>query len=255
VKIARFSVEGDVSFGILDEDAEELVVLAGDPMFAGYRTTGERVSLGAVKLLAPVIPRSKVVGVSRNFAAPGDDPGQEQRPPLLFLKPNTSVVGPGEAIQLPPVEGRIVHEGELAIVIGRIAKQVPLERAHEVIFGYTIGNDVTADQLIADGEWARAKGFDTFSPLGPYIETELDPANLEIVTYVDGQPYASGSTSGMRWSVAEIIVAASEVWTLLPGDVILTGAPGGSGALTAGQTVDIAIAEIGTLTNPARNRD
>jgi 2-keto-4-pentenoate hydratase/2-oxohepta-3-ene-1,7-dioic acid hydratase in catechol pathway len=258
VKIARFSVEGEVSYGILDEDAEELVVLAGDPMFAGYRTTGERVSLGVAKLLAPVIPRSKVVGVGLNYAAHSDDLGQEQPAdrPLLFLKPNTSVIGPGEAIQLPPVEGRIVHEGELAVVVGRIAKQVPLERAHEVVFGYTIGNDVSArDQMFADGQWARAKGYDTFCPLGPYIETELDPANLDIRTFVDGEPRRSGNTSDMRFSVAEIIAAASDVWTLLPGDVILTGTPAGPGGFTAGQTVDITIEGIGTLTNPARNRD
>jgi 2-keto-4-pentenoate hydratase/2-oxohepta-3-ene-1,7-dioic acid hydratase in catechol pathway len=258
VKIARFSVEGEASYGILDEDAEELVVLAGDPMFAGYRTTGERVPLGAAKLLAPVIPRSKVVGVGLNYAAHSDDVGQEQPSdrPLLFLKPNTSVIGPGEAIQLPPVEGRIVHEGELAIVIGRIAKQVPLERAHEAVFGYTIGNDVSArDEMFADGQWARAKGYDTFCPLGPYIETELDPANLDIRTFVDGEPRRSGNTSEMRFSVAEIVAAASDVWTLLPGDVILTGTPAGPGGFTAGQTVDITIEGIGTLSNPARNRD
>jgi 2-keto-4-pentenoate hydratase/2-oxohepta-3-ene-1,7-dioic acid hydratase in catechol pathway len=213
------------------------------------------VSLGAVKLLAPVIPRSKVVGMSFNFPAPGDESGQEQRAPLLFLKPNTSVIGPGDAIQLPPVEGRIVHEGELAVIIGRIAKQVPLERVHEVIFGYTIGNDVTADGLVQKGEWARGKGFDTFTPLGPYIETELDPAGAEVSVLVDGQPFSSGSTSSMRMSVAEIIVAASDIWTLLPGDVILTGPPAGAGDLTAGQTVDITIEGIGTLTNPTRNRD
>ena len=258
MKIARFSVEGDVSYGILDEDAEELVVLAGDPMFAGYRTTGERVSLGVAKLLAPVIPRSKVVGVGLNYAAHSDDLGQEQPAdsPLLFLKPNTSVIGPGEPIQLPPVEGRIVHEGELAVVVGRIAKQVPVERAHEVVFGYTIGNDVSArDQMFADGQWARAKGYDTFCPIGPWIETELDPEGLEIQSHVDGEPRRHGNTSDLIHKVPELMEFISGVWTLLPGDIIATGTPSGLGGFVAGQTVDITIEGIGTLTNPSRNRD
>jgi 2-keto-4-pentenoate hydratase/2-oxohepta-3-ene-1,7-dioic acid hydratase in catechol pathway len=258
VKIARFSVEGDVSFGILDEEAEELVVLAGDPMFAGYQTTGARIPLAQAKLLAPVIPRSKVVCVGLNFASHSDDLGQEapQDHPLIFLKPNTSVIGPGEPIRIPPVEGRVVHEGELAVVIGRIAKQVPVERANEVIFGYTIGNDVSArDQMFADGQWARAKGYDTFCPLGPVIETELDPSNLNIRTYVDGEPRRSGNTSQMIFSVPEVVAFASDVWTLLPGDVILMGTPSGLGGFVHGQTVDITIEGIGTLSNPARNRD
>jgi 2-keto-4-pentenoate hydratase/2-oxohepta-3-ene-1,7-dioic acid hydratase in catechol pathway len=257
VKVARFNVEGDVSFGILDEEADELVVLAGDPMFAGYQTTGARVPLANVKLLAPVIPRSKVVGVGLNYESHSDDLGQEapRDHPLLFLKPNTSVIGPGDAIRIPPVDGRIVHEGELAIVIGRIAKQVPLERVDEVIFGYTIGNDVSArDQMFADGQWARAKGYDTFCPLGPVIETELDPSGLDIRTFVDGEPRRSGNTSDMIFSVAEIVAFASDVWTLLPGDVILTGTPSGPGGFEHGQTVDITIEGIGTLSNPARNR-
>jgi 2-keto-4-pentenoate hydratase/2-oxohepta-3-ene-1,7-dioic acid hydratase in catechol pathway len=257
VKIARFSVQGDPAYGILDEETDELIVLAGDPMFSGYTTTGERVPLGSVKLLAPVIPRSKVVGVGLNYAAHSDDLGQAAPAghPLLFLKPNTSVVGPGDPIQLPPVEGRIVHEGELAIVIGRIAKQVPVERAHEVVFGYTIANDVTArDQMLADGQWARAKGYDTFCPLGPVIETELDPSALEISTFVDGEPRRSGNTRDMLHSVPEIIAFASDVWTLLPGDVILTGTPAGPGGFVHGQTVEITIEGIGTLSNPARNR-
>ncbi len=258
MKIARFSLERDVSFGILDEEAEELIVLAGDPMFAGYQTTGARVPLANAKLLAPVIPRSKVVCVGLNYASHSDDLGQAapRDHPLIFLKPNTAVIGPGDAIRIPPVEGRIVHEGELAVVIGRIAKQVPAERAAEVIFGYTIGNDVSArDQMFADGQWARAKGYDTFCPLGPVIETELDPSDLEIQTYVDGEPRRHGNTSEMIFSVPEIIAFASDVWTLLPGDVILTGTPSGLGGFVHGQTVDITIEGIGTLSNPARNRD
>ena len=259
MRIARFSVEGeDPRYGIVDDD--ELVVLTGDPMFQGFGTTGERVPLAGAKLLAPVIPRSKVVCIGLNYAehrndmaAAGADAPEN---PLIFLKPNTAVIGPGDAIQIPPVEGRIVHEGELVIVIGRIAKQVKAERWADYVFGFTIGNDVSArDQMFADGQWARAKGYDTFAPIGPWIETELDPANLEIQTYVDGEPRRHGNTKDLIHTVPEIIAYCSDVWTLLPGDIIMTGTPSGLGGFVAGQTVDITIEGIGTLTNPARNRD
>jgi 2-keto-4-pentenoate hydratase/2-oxohepta-3-ene-1,7-dioic acid hydratase in catechol pathway len=256
VKIARFSAEGDVSYGILDEETDELVVLSGDPMFSGFQTTGDRLPLSAVKLLAPIIPRSKVISVALNYPIATDE--LEHRPrtePLLVLKPNTSVVGPGEPIRLPPIEGRIVHEAELAIVIGRIAKQVPRERALETVFGYTVANDVTAlDLMLQDGQWARAKGYDTFCPVGPVIETELDTAELAISARVDGEEREGGNTRDMRFSIPDIIAAASDVWTLLPGDLILTGAPA-FGVITAGSTVDVTVEGIGTLTNPVRPRD
>ena len=175
VKIARFTSGGsDPQFGIVDD--EDLVVLAGDPMFQGFETTGERVPIAEAKLLAPVIPRSKIVCVGMNYPEHKAElaPGSSDRP-VIFLKPNTAIIGPGDAIQIPPVEGRIVHEGELAIVIGAVAKRVRAEDADDVIFGYTIANDVSArDQMFADGQWARAKGYDTFCPIGPVIETEID---------------------------------------------------------------------------------
>jgi 2-keto-4-pentenoate hydratase/2-oxohepta-3-ene-1,7-dioic acid hydratase in catechol pathway len=255
VKIARFSTEGDPRYGIVDGD--DLVVLAGDPMFSGFDTTGERVPLDSVKLLAPVIPRSKVVCVGLNYGENDDDETPSTGPvtPLLFLKPNTSIVGPGDTIQIPPVEGRIVHEGELAIVIGRVAKQVKAENWADYVFGYTIANDVSArDMMFSDGQWARAKGYDTFCPIGPVIETELDITELEITTTVDGEPRRAGNTRDMIHSIPEIIEFASDVWTLLPGDIILTGTPAGLGGFVDGQTVDITIEGIGTLSNPARNR-
>ena len=254
MKIARFSNGGDPRFGIVDGD--EIVVLTGDPMFSGFDTTEERIPLADVRLLAPVIPRSKVVCIGLNYAEHKADMGDVgPATPLMFLKPNTAVVGPGDAIQLPPDVGKIVHEGELVIVIGKIAKQVKRENAADYIFGYTVGNDVSArDLMVSDGQWARAKGYDTFAPIGPVIETELDPGNVEITTFVDGEQRRHGNTSQMLHSVAEIVAFASDVWTLLPGDIIMTGTPGGLGGFTAGQTVDITIEGIGTLSNPARDR-
>ncbi len=252
MKIARFSTAGgSPRFGIVDGD--ELVVLAGDPMFSGFETLDERVALSDVKLLAPVIPRSKVVCIGLNYADHLHDMGDiGPTSPLMFLKPNTAVIGPGDAIQLPPNVGKIVHEGELVVVIGKIAKQVAAENFADYVFGYTVGNDVSARDLMAtDGQWGRAKGFDTFAPIGPWIETELDPQNLEISTTVDGEPRRHGYTKDMLHSVAEIVAFASDVFTLLPGDIIMTGTPAGLGGFVEGQTVDITISGIGTLSNPA----
>ncbi|MGN6326550.1 fumarylacetoacetate hydrolase family protein [Pseudolysinimonas sp.] len=257
MKVARFAVDGeDPRYGIVDDD--ELVVLQSDPIFAGFATTGERVPLADARLLAPVIPRSKVVCVGLNYAEHRADMAGVDAPenPLIFLKPNTAVVGPGDVIRIPPVEGRITHEGELVVVIGRIAKQVKAENWADYVFGYTIGNDVSArDQMFADGQWARAKGYDTFAPIGPWIETELDPDDLEIQTYVDGEPRRHGNTKDLIHKIPELIAYISDVWTLLPGDIIMTGTPSGLGGFVDGQTVDIDIAGIGRLSNPARNRD
>ncbi|KQV07643.1 fumarylacetoacetate hydrolase family protein [Leifsonia sp. Root112D2] len=256
MKIARFSHDGALSYGILDEDENELVVLNGDPMYAGFDTTGERVKLADATLLAPVIPRSKVVAVGKNYrdhAAEmgGEAPGE----PLLFLKPNTSVIGPNDTITLPPQSNQVEHEGELAIVIGSIAKNVRADDADQVIFGYTVANDVTARDLQkADGQWARAKGFDTFCPLGPVIETDFDAASATLQTRVNGEVRQDGRVSDLVHSIAAIVEYASSVWTLLPGDVILTGTPAGVGPIVDGDTVEVEISGIGTLSNPVRRR-
>lgn len=177
--------------------------------------------------------------------------GEAPAAPLLFLKPNTAVVGPGDAIVLPPQSSQIEHEGELAIVIGRIAKNVSAENAERYIFGYTVANDVTARDLQhADGQWARAKGFDTFCPLGPVIETELDVDEQTIQTRVNGEVRQSGVLADMVHKVGAIVEYASSVWTLLPGDVILTGTPAGVGPIENGDTVEVEISGIGVLRNP-----
>jgi len=254
VRIARFSHQDAIKYGIVDE--RELVVLAGDPMFAGYDTTGERVPLGDVALLAPVIPRSKVIAVGRNYrdhAAEFDNDVPAE--PMLFFKPNTSVIGPDDAIVLPPQSERIDVEGELAVVMGRIAKNVAAENALDYVFGYTNANDVTARDLQRrDGQWARAKGFDTFCPLGPIVETEFDPAgDAVLTTRVDGEVRQEAPLTDMVHGVAEVIAYASAAFTLLPGDVILTGTPAGVGPIRSGQAVEVEITGLGILRNPARD--
>jgi 2-keto-4-pentenoate hydratase/2-oxohepta-3-ene-1,7-dioic acid hydratase in catechol pathway len=252
VKIARFSSGGDPRFGIVDGD--EIVVLAGDPMFAGVETIDERVPLAGVKLLAPVIPRSKVVAVGKNYvdhvAEFGGDVPTE---PLLFLKPNTSVIGPGDSIVLPHQSSRVDFEGELAIVIGSIARNVAGADVDSVIFGYTIANDVTARDLQkTDGQWARAKGFDTFCPLGPVIETEFEVAANSVQSRLNGEKRQAAPFTDMVHSVASIVAYVSAAFTLLPGDVILTGTPAGVGKMVGGDVVEIEISGIGILSNPVR---
>lgn len=253
MKIVRFSHEESIRYGVVDET--DIVVLAGDPLFAGFDTTGQRVPLGEVQLLAPVIPRSKVVGVGRNYRDHAAELGNEApAEPLLFFKPNTSVIGPGDAIVRPGISERVDFEGELVAVIGRVARNVSVEDAAGYVFGYTIGNDVTARDLQkSDGQWARAKGFDSFCPIGPAIETDLDLAQARIVTRVNGDVKQDGPVSDMIHSVAEVIAYASAAFTLLPGDLIMTGTPAGVGPIVAGDVVEIEIPGLGLLRNPVRD--
>ena len=253
MRIARFSHNDVISFGIVD--GGELVVLEGDPMFAGYEPTGERVPLADVALLAPVIPRSKVVCIGRNYREHAAELGNEVPvEPMLFFKPNTSVIGPGDSIVRPKQSTFTSFEGELAAVIGRIAKNVPAESALDYVFGYTIANDVTARDLQkTDGQWARAKGFDTFCPLGPAIETEFSFDGARIVTRHNGEVKQDGPISDMIHSVADIIAYASAAFTLLPGDVILTGTPAGVGPFVGGDVIEVEITGLGILRNGARD--
>ncbi len=259
MRVARFAGDDDPQFGVIGDDdgVATIAVLRGDPLYAGFDLTGQKVPLDDVRLLAPVIPRSKVVCVGRNYvehaAEMGGDVPDE---PLIFLKPNTSVIGTGEPILYPQQSSELHFEGELAVVIGRICRDVSAADAPKVIFGYTIGNDVTARDLQAkDGQWARAKGFDTFCPLGPWIETNLDPAKLQLTTSLNDETKQDGSTSDMVFSVPDVIEYVSSFMTLLPGDVILTGTPEGVGPMNVGDTVSVAVEGIGTLTNRVMARD
>lgn len=253
MRIARFSHQDAIKYGIVDDT--DLVVLAGDPMFAGFDATGERVPLADAALLAPVIPRSKVVAVGRNYADHAKEFGNDvPAEPLLFLKPNTAVIGPGDAIVRPPQSQRTEFEGELAVVIGRIAKNVPADRALEYVFGYTIANDVTARDLQrSDGQWSRAKGFDTFCPVGPAIETDFDPAVGTLTTRRNGEVAQQAPLSDMVHTVADIIAYASAAFTLLPGDILLTGTPAGVGEFVAGDVIEVEITGLGTLRNTVRD--
>lgn len=254
MEIARFSYQDAIRYGIVDEG--ELVVLAGDPMFAGFDTTGERVPLADVVLLAPVIPRSKVVCIGKNYHDHAAEMGGEApAEPLMFLKPNTSVVGPDDVIVRPTsLSSHTDYEGELAVVIGRIAKNVPAERASDYIFGYTVANDITARDLQrTDGQWSRAKGFDTFCPVGPVIETDLDLDAARITTRVNGEVRQQGPVSDMIHGIGALVAYASAVFTLLPGDLILTGTPAGVGPFEAGDTVEVEVSGIGILRNTARD--
>ena len=275
MRIARFAHGGDVGYGIVEDaaqdgvagtvtgaDADGLVVaeLLGHPFGIGdeaIRLTGSRYPLADVRLLAPVLP-SKVVAIGRNYADHAAELGIEvPDDPIIFLKPSTAVVGPRDPIVYPTqLSERVDFEGELAVVIGRLCREVPPERVGEVIFGYTCANDVTARDLQAkDGQWARAKGFDTFCPLGPWIETDVDPADLELTTIVSGEIRQNSRTSLLLHNVTALVAYVTAVMTLLPGDVLLTGTPAGVGPLKDGDEVSVTIESIGTLTNEVVTSD
>lgn len=264
MRIVRFAAAGqDPAYGIVElevdggEHPDTVATLTNDPL-AGVAVnyTGERHHLDEVRLLAPVIPRSKVVAVGANYADHAAEMGKEvpKGAPLIFFKPNTSVIGPQESVVIPAGCENLSYEGELAVVIGRICKEVPEERVPEVIFGYTIANDITArDWQKSDQQWARAKGSDTFCPLGPWINTHLsieEASALTIETRVGEDLRQNGSTSQMVRGITELVSFISGFTTLLPGDVILTGTPAGVGAVSDGDQVHIQIDGLGTLSNP-----
>jgi 2-keto-4-pentenoate hydratase/2-oxohepta-3-ene-1,7-dioic acid hydratase in catechol pathway len=266
VRIARFTTGDEPQYGVLTGDVDELgipaedttvVALAGDPLYVGVQLTDTTLQLADVRLLAPVLPRSKVVGIGKNYAAHAAEMGGEvPAEPLMFLKPNTSVVGPGDPVYYPRQSSEVHFEGELAVVIGRICRDVPRERVSDVVYGYTVGNDVTARDLQrGDVQFTRAKGFDSFCPLGPWIETELDTSDLKVTTHLNGDLKQDGTTKDLIFDVPTLVSYVSSVMTLLPGDVILTGTPEGVGPMQVGDEVEVTVAGIGSLTNKVVARD
>ncbi|GAA5041972.1 2-keto-4-pentenoate hydratase/2-oxohepta-3-ene-1,7-dioic acid hydratase in catechol pathway [Thermocatellispora tengchongensis] len=258
MRIARFSAGEGVTYGVVEGGPGEEFVssVAGHPI-GGVQFTGERFPLAEVRLVAPIIP-TKIIAIGKNYADHAREMGGEPpAEPVIFSKPSSAVIGPGEAIVYPEkLSERVDFEGELAVVIGRLCRDVPVERAKEVIFGYTCANDVTARDLQAkDGQWTRAKGFDTFCPLGPWIQTDLDPSDLAITTTVNGEIRQSARTSQLMHDVPALIAYVTAVMTLIPGDVILTGTPAGVGPLSIGDEVGVGIEGIGTLTNRVVSRD
>jgi 2-keto-4-pentenoate hydratase/2-oxohepta-3-ene-1,7-dioic acid hydratase in catechol pathway len=287
MRIARFAVNDDVKYGIvgggigsagspggdtvngdsvtagrngageaLGRDLDELTIaeIAGHPFGPSSgeaKLTGVTYPLADVRLLAPVLP-SKVVAIGRNYLEHARETGSEPpAEPLFFLKPSTAVVGPGDLIVRPVgLSERVDYEGELAIVFGRLCRDVPAARVPEVIFGYTCANDVTARDLqVKDGQWTRAKGFDTFCPLGPWIETALDPSDVQLTTTVNGEVKQDSRTSMLIHDITRIVTYVTAVMTMLPGDVLLTGTPEGIGPVVAGDSVSVTIEGIGALTN------
>jgi 2-keto-4-pentenoate hydratase/2-oxohepta-3-ene-1,7-dioic acid hydratase in catechol pathway len=268
VRITRFAAGDEVSYGLVGTaragptaGGEVIAELAGHPFGGGgggIQLTGTTYLLDEVRLLAPVLP-SKVIGFARGHpgAAGLPDDGLAGRS-VMYLKPSTAVCGPSDTIRYPAQTQRLEAGGELAVVIGRLCRQVTAEQAASVIFGYACALDVTAADLSErDGQWSRAKGFDTFCPLGPWIETEAGQASLELVTSVNGQVGQRAKVPPPGQDVAALVAAASNVMTLLPGDVLLAGVSAGGGGplLSRGDEVSVSIEEIGTLTNRVEHGD
>ncbi|MFE9653468.1 fumarylacetoacetate hydrolase family protein [Micromonospora sp. NPDC006431] len=262
MRIARFAHAKGMSFGVVEGEPEAgpqgltIAEIEGHP-FGQIQFSGARWALSDVRLLSPILP-SKVVCVGRNYAEHAAEHGSDvPKEPLLFLKPSTSVIGPRDAIRLPIFSKQVEHEAELAVVIGAPgARRADRAAAERAIFGYTCANDVTARDLQrSDGQWTRAKGFDSFCPLGPWITTGLDVSDLEIRCEVGRDPEEMevrqlGRTKDMVFDVPALVSYISHVMTLLPGDVVLTGTPAGVSPLTDGDTVTVRIEGIGELTNP-----
>jgi len=224
--------------------------IEGSP-YSEYRRYDPEFALNAVKILPPCEP-SKIICVGRNYLAHAREHDVDVPDiPLLFLKPPSAVISSGEEIVIPPQANQVEHEAELAIVIGKPGRWIEPSNALDHVLGYTIANDVTARDLQRrDSQWTRGKGFDTFCPLGPWIETELDPTDALITCHVDDELRQMATTRDMVFTIQQLIAFSSSIMTLLPGDVLLTGTPSGVGPLVAGNLVSIHIAGIGSLTNP-----
>ncbi len=248
MRIVRFQIKNDAPmYGWVLENKIGLIV--GD-IFGEYRRMEADIPISEVKLRAPAQP-SKIICVGRNYVEHAREHNAEvPKMPLIFMKPPSSVLDPGEAIILPPQSQQVEHEAELVVVIGRRGRHITPESARDHVYGYTVGNDVTARDLQhTDGQWTRAKGFDTFCPFGPWIDTDFDPADAVVTCKVNGQPRQMASTRDMVFNVSTLIAFISSVMTLEPGDLIFTGTPAGVGALNAGDSVEVEIEGLGKLIN------
>jgi len=253
-RFVRCIVDGEPAYGIID--GQEVAVIEPHP-FTIYTQTGRRLPIEGLRLLAPVIP-SKIVAVGRNYADHAAEMGNDvPKEPLLFFKPSTAVIGPGDPIRLPTdLSDEVSFEGEIAVVIGALLSRVTPEVAVKGILGVTCANDVTLrDVQRREAQWARAKGFDGSCPLGPAITTGLDLADLRIRAYIDGELRQDGSSSDMVFDIPRIVSDISQAVTLLPGDVVLTGTPAGVATMEPGQRVRIEIDGVGALENPVVDRN
>jgi 2-keto-4-pentenoate hydratase/2-oxohepta-3-ene-1,7-dioic acid hydratase in catechol pathway len=253
VRLVRFRHGDRIATGNLDSD---FVRPLQGTFFENPLPTGEEVPLSTVRLLSPTLP-SKVVCVGRNYLEHAQEMGDDvPEEPIIFLKPSTSVVGPGDPIPYPSISQQVDHEGELGVVIGRLARRVRAEDAGNYILGFLCGNDVTARDLQRkDGQWTRGKGFDAFCPLGPWIETELDPTDLALECRVNGEIRQAARTSQLAFGPNVLIEFITQVMTLLPGDVILTGTPAGVGPMKPGDRVEVEVEGIGILENEVAEGD
>jgi 2-keto-4-pentenoate hydratase/2-oxohepta-3-ene-1,7-dioic acid hydratase in catechol pathway len=250
MKIVRFLANGKIKYGILK--GQYIQAITGKP-FNSIKYSGEQYKNTEVKLIVPCLP-SKIVALGVNYVSHAVEMNHSvptvPKSPLIFIKPATAVIGPDENIIYPPSSQQVDYEAELGIVIKKIARQIKKENALDYVLGYVCFNDVTArDQQKTDGQWTRAKSYDTFAPLGPWIETELDPNNVNVEAYLNGELKQHGNTSDLVFPITELIYFISNVMTLLPGDVIATGTPGGIGPMQPGDTIEIKIPPIGTLKN------
>jgi 2-keto-4-pentenoate hydratase/2-oxohepta-3-ene-1,7-dioic acid hydratase in catechol pathway len=247
MRIARFNLNGEIRFGSVVGD--QVTLFAGNP-FESKELSGQTVTLDQIQLLAPVAP-SKIICIGMNFAAHAAEISQDvPDEPLMFFKPVSAIIGPGDTIVLPHQSDQVEVEVELAVVIGKQAKNISKSEVKSHIFGYTIGNDITArDIQFSDLQWARAKGFDTFCPLGPWIETDFDPMGKRLDSRIHGEQRQHANTKDMIFDVETIVSYVSENVTLFPGDVILTGSPAGISRMNHGDSVECEIEGIGVLRN------
>ena len=255
MRIARAqSVDGEIVYGIITD--EWFQPIAGSPFeheLVTMQPSGQPMALSSIRLLAPCQP-SKIVCVGRNYADHAAEHGAEvPKEPLIFLKPPSAVVGPNDAIVLTSLSQQVEHEAELVAVVRVRARHLTRENALDCLLGYTCGNDVTARDLQRrDGQWSRAKGFDSFCPLGPWIETELDPSDQEVSCLVNGQVRQRGNTRDMVFDMKALLVYVTAVMTLEPGDILMTGTPSGVSPITSGDEVDVSVSGVGVLRNPVQ---